>query len=127
MSLSLLEAAWPGVLFVYMTGHLDGTGVNGTLNQRNEQIRSYCRQNGKTLYDFADIESFDPDGVNYLVRNANDNCDYTGGNWAVAWENAHVQGLDWYVCDAAHTQPLNANLKAYAAWRLWARLAGWGG
>jgi hypothetical protein len=28
---------------------------------------------------------------------------------------------------AAHTQPLNANLKAYAAWHLWARLAGWTG
>jgi hypothetical protein len=25
----------------------------------------------------------------------------------------------------SHSQPLNANQKAYAAWWLWARLAGW--
>ena len=30
-------------------------------------------------------------------------------------------------CGAAHSQPLNGNLKAYAAWWLWARLAGWTG
>jgi hypothetical protein len=28
---------------------------------------------------------------------------------------------------AAHSQPLNGNLKAYSAWWLWARLAGWPG
>jgi hypothetical protein len=33
--------------------------------------------------------------------------------------------VDWYECGAAHTQPLNANRKAYAAWALFARLAGW--
>ena len=32
---------------------------------------------------------------------------------------------DWYSCSSAHSQPLNANRKAYAAWWLWARLAGW--
>ena len=33
--------------------------------------------------------------------------------------------VDWYKCSSAHSQPLNANLKAYAAWWLWARLVGW--
>jgi hypothetical protein len=36
-----------------------------------------------------------------------------------------VEGVDWYNCDSAHSQPLNANRKAYAAWWLWCRLAGW--
>ncbi len=35
------------------------------------------------------------------------------------------QGEDWYSCTPAHTEDLNGNLKAYAAWHLFARLAGW--
>ena len=57
-----LETDYPDVKFVYMTGHLVGSGQQGNLNQRNEQIRAYARANNKILYDFADIESFDPDG-----------------------------------------------------------------
>jgi uncharacterized repeat protein (TIGR01451 family) len=123
-----LEQDYPDVTFVYMTGHLVGTGVNGNLNQRNEQIRAYCRTNNKVLFDFADIESYDPDGlVNYMALNADDGCNYNGGNWATAWQNSHTEGVDWYQCGAAHTQPLNANMKAYAAWWMWARLGGWDG
>ena len=73
-----LETDYPDVQFVYMTGHLVGSGENGNLNQRNEQIRAYARANNKILYDFADIESYDPDGlVNYMKLNADDDCDYT--------------------------------------------------
>jgi PKD repeat protein len=123
-----LESQYPNVTFVYMTGHLTGTGENGNLNQRNEQIRAYARAHNKVLFDFADIESYDPDGlVNYMKLNADDGCNYNGGNWAKAWQNSHTEGTDWYNCGAAHTEPLNANMKAYAAWHLWARLAGWDG
>ena len=129
-----LESEFPKVKFVYMTGHLDGTGVNGTLNIRNQQIRNYCRNNNKILYDFADIESYDPDGSYYLDKCANDNCDYDSNNdgspdrnWATVWQNSHTLNVDWYNCSSAHSQPLNANLKAYAAWWLFARLAGWAG
>jgi len=47
------------------------------------------------------------------------------GNWATEWQDSHTEGVDWYNCPSAHSQPLNANHKAYAAWWLWARLAGW--
>ncbi len=124
--MSRLESEYPDVKFVYMTGHLDGTGVTGNLNRRNEQIRNYCRENNKILYDFADIESYDPDGTYYLNRGADDGCYYDGKprNWAIECQNSHRKGIDWYECSAAHSQPLNANQKAYAAWWLFARLSG---
>jgi len=129
-----LESDYPDVTFVYMTGHLDGSGMDGNLHLRNEQIREYCRTNEKTLYDFADIESYDPDATYFGDRIPNDACDYDtdgngslDGNWATEWQSAHTEGADWYGCSSAHSQPLNANLKAYAAWWLWARVAGWDG
>jgi hypothetical protein len=127
-----LERDYPSVKFVYMTGHLDGSGLSGNLHLRNEQIRVYCTANKKILYDFADIESYNPDGIYFGDKIPNDNCDYdTDGNgvrdgtWAIEWQNAHPG--EWYNCGSAHSQPLNANQKAYAAWWLWARLAGWSG
>jgi len=127
-----LEIDYPAVKFVYMTGHLDGTGSGGNLNIRNNQIRQYCIDNDKILYDFADIESFDPDGmVNYMELNADDYCRYDSGsgqrNWCSDWQNSHTEGVDWYRCDAAHSHPINGNRKAYALWWLLARLAGWDG
>lgn len=129
-----LEQDYPGVTFVYMTGHLDGSGLTGNLHLRNEQIRDYCATNDKVLYDFADIESYDPDDVYFGDKIPNDNCDYDSddngsrdGNWAIEWQDQHTEGVEWYSCSSAHSQPLNANLKAYAAWWLWARIAGWSG
>ncbi len=130
--MSGLEADYPSVMFVYMTGHLDGTGLEGNLHLRNEQIREYCTVNGKVLYDFADMETYDPDGTYFGDKQPNDNCDYDSDgngtpdrNWAIDWQKAHPGA--WYDCASAHSQPLNANLKAYAAWWLWAKLAGWSG
>ena len=120
-----LESEYPNVTFVYMTGHADGSGLSGNLHLRNQQIRNYCITNNKVLYDFYDIECYDPDDNYFGDLNVNDDCSYTGGNWAIEWQSAHIEGVDWYNCGAAHTQPLNANLKAYAAWWLWASLAGW--
>ncbi len=50
-----------------MTGHTDGTGETGNLNLRNDQVRNYCIANDKILFDFADIESYDPDGNSYVI------------------------------------------------------------
>ncbi len=125
-----LEIDFPEVKFVYMTGHLDGSGADGNLHKRNKQIRNYCKANKKILYDFADIESYCPEGdTNYMLLNGNDNCDYDSNgdgsrdaNWAVSWQNTHTENVDWYNCSAAHSQALNGNRKAYAAWNLWISL-----
>ncbi len=126
------EADYADVSFVYMTGHLVGTGLTGNLHLRNEQIRDYCNANGKILYDFEDIESYDPDGAYYGDKDANDYCDYDSdgngsldGNWALEWQTdpSHVEDVDWYKVSAAHSQALNGNQKAYAAWALWTEIA----
>lgn len=124
-----LEIDYPGIVFVYMTGHVDHDRHSST-TAGNQVIRDYCIANNKVLYDFADIESYDPDGKYFEF--ADDNCDYyesaSGsllGNWAIEWQNSHTEGVDWYDCYSSHSQALNANLKAYAAWWLWATLGGW--
>jgi hypothetical protein len=126
-----LEADYPHVTFVYMTGHVD-IKDDADNKAANQMIRDFCLANKKVLYDFADIERYDPDGTYYEF--AHDNCDYYDGvggtnlgNWATEWQSSHTEGTDWYTCSSAHSQPLNANQKAYAAWWLWARLGGWEG
>jgi len=126
-----LEREYAHVTFVYMTGHVDHWS-DANNKAANQVIRDYCEANNKVLYDFADIESHDPNGTYYPFPS--DNCDYyaspTGawlGNWAKEWQERHVLNVDWYACGSAHSEPLNANQKAYAAWWLFARVAGWPG
>lgn len=126
-AMNQLEQNYPDITFVYMTGHLDGTGVEGNLNVRNNQIRAYCIANNKVLFDFADIESYDPDGNYFLDRGATDSCNYTGGNWADEWCAAHPGDPLCASCSCAHSRALNCNLKARAFWWMLARLAGWDG
>jgi hypothetical protein len=123
-----LETDYPGIKFIYMTGHLDHWD-DANNKAANQVIRDYCITNNKILYDFADIESYNPD--NTFFQYSGDDCSYyssTGnllGNWATEWQNTHTINVDWYDCGAAHSLPLNANQKAYAAWWLWAKLTGW--
>ncbi len=125
-----LETDYPGIKFIYMTGHLDHS-ADASNKAANQAIRDFCTANNKILYDFADIESYNPDKVYFQY--AGDDCSYyssTGtllGNWATEWQNTHTENVDWYSCSSAHSQPLNANQKAYGAWWLWARLGGWNG
>ena len=125
--MSGLIADYPNVTFIHMTGHLVGSGEDGNLNLRNNQIRDHVRATGGVLFDFADIESYDPDWEYFLDRGATDTCAYSGGNWATEWCAAHPGDELCDSCSCAHSQPLNCNLKGRAFWWMMARLAGWEG
>jgi hypothetical protein len=112
-----LEQDYPAVTFVYMTGHTDGSGANGTLMTLNQRIRNYCQANGKILFDFADIESYDPDGNYY--PDTSDNC-----GWCSTWCSSHTCPT---CADCAHSHCFNCYNKGKAFWWMMARMAGWDG
>ena len=121
------EREYPGMRFILMTGHTDGNGEDGNLHARNNQVRDFASDNGMVLFDFADIESYNPDWAYFLDRGCDDYGNYDGGNWPAEWCAAHP-GDDLCVsCSCAHSQSLICNLKGRAFWWMMARLAGWSG
>lgn len=126
-ALDQLEKEYPNMRFIYFTAPTDGFPAYSKLRQNNEQIRKYCIDHNKILYDFADIESWDPDGNFYT--------DNYSCSWCEDWCKKHPDECVDLPPDmnsgiptcCPHSHGYNCLIKGKSYWYMMARLAGWDG
>lgn len=116
-SMTKLEDEFPNVTFVYMTGNAQSYGAAPNRYARNTQIRQYCIENNKVLFDFADLDCwwFNPDTEEWEMGTYTD---YYDNVWPV--QHTQFDGTE-----VAHTTWESCEQKGKAVWWLMAKLQGW--
>jgi hypothetical protein len=118
-SISVLETEFSGVTFVYMTGNAQNTGSEGYNRYlRNQQIRQFCENNSKILYDFADLDAW---WYNSSTSQWEQNTYSWTGN-EIPVEHEQFNGNE-----AGHTTYESCRQKGRAVWWMLALIDGWDG
>lgn len=116
-SMTVLETEYPDVVFIYMTCNAQGTGAEGYNRYlRNEQIREYCSENEKVLFDFADLDAWWYNSNTEEWEQAT--YDYSGHTVPVEHSQFHGN-------EAGHTTYESCEQKGRAVWWMMALLEGW--
>ncbi len=118
-SLAVIDAEYPGVTVIYMTGHAQYDGWDGWNRYHNNNIiRDYCAAHSKPLFDFGDIDAwwFNPSTTAWEFHS------YSYSGDIIPLEHPHY-GIE----EIAHTSWENCWHKGAAFWWMMARLEGWGG
>lgn len=127
------------VRFVFMTGYASG-GYGDTPEppyihspyQNHKRIVDFCKANGYFCLDYWSQDTYEYETDAYKpTEDGNDNVQHK------AYTDSHTVGVDWFQCrdygsgsvslPAHANQHLTGNRRAYGAWWIWARLAGWNG
>ena len=108
ITMEALEADFPDITFVWWTTAVNTAGDAGDVREAfDNMLREYCINNGKVLFDLADIESHDLQG-NPCYDDIGAEALYAG-----------------YAVDGAHPRDIGQLRLASAMWWLLARIAGW--